>query len=215
MITTMLGKKIGMTQVFNDRGVVIPVTVIELQDALVVEKKTEARDGYNAIQLGYGDVKKQKSVNKPMKGIFNKAKLAYKKILKEVRVSKDELAAVNVGDIIKPESLKVLEGKFVDISGTSKGKGFQGVMKRHNFSGGPDGHGSMQHRAPGSIGSSTYPARVFKNQKMPGHMGDVRVTVQNLLVHQVDAENNFILVRGAVPGANGGVIEIKKSVKKK
>lgn len=213
MLSAFLGKKVGMTQIFNDKGEAVPVTIIDVEDSIVMDKKTEEKHGYDALVVANTDVKKPKRVNKPIKGIFTKANLPLKKIIKEFKVDKAELDKYKPGDAITVEAFKDL--KFVDVAGVSKGKGTQGVVKRWNFAGGPDSHGSMQHRAPGSIGSSTFPARVFKNQKMAGRMGNENVTVQNLEVVKVDTENKFMLVCGAVPGAKGGLLYIKKSVKKK
>ncbi len=215
MLSAFLGKKVGMTQIFNEKGEAVPVTIIEVEDSVVVGKKTEEEHGYSALLLGNTDAKKPKRVNKPIKGIFTKANVPLKKVLKEFKIDKTELDKYKQGDAVTLEVFKDLNQKWVDVSGVSKGKGTQGVVKRWNFAGGPDSHGSMQHRAPGSIGSSTFPARVFKNQKMAGRMGNENVTVQNLKVVKIDAENKFILVGGAVPGAKGGLLMIKKSVKKK
>jgi large subunit ribosomal protein L3 len=216
MVPTIIGKKAGMTQIFNGEGESIPVTIVEFDDAVVVDKKTAARDGYNAVMIGMFDIKKAKNVPKPMKGVFknekNKLDMPFKKVLKEIRVEGAELEKYIIGDKVAFEGL-FKEGDKVDVSGVSKGKGFQGTIKRHNFSGGPASHGGMAHRIPGSIGSNTYPARVFKNKKMPGHMGVENITVQNLLVEKFDIENKFMLIRGAVPGGKNGLLMIKKAVK--
>ncbi|HBC83985.1 MAG TPA: 50S ribosomal protein L3 [Clostridiales bacterium] len=205
---TLIGKKVGMTQIFDETGKVIPVTVIEAGPCLVAQVKSVETDGYNAIQLGYGDVKESK-LNKPEKGHFAKAKLALKKHLREFRM--DSVDGVNVGDEIKVDTFVV--GDRIDVQGTSKGKGFQGVIKRHGQSRGPMGHGSMYHRRPGSMGPTSTPGRVFKGKKLPGHMGRVTVTIQNLDVVKVDLDKNAILVKGSVPGAKGAILKLKTSVK--
>ena len=208
MNKTIIGKKVGMTQIFDETGMVIPVTVIEAGPCTVTQVKTVETDGYNSIQLGYGEVK-EKRVNKPLKGHFQKSKLALKKHLREFRT--DDLADVKVGDEIK---LDVFEaGDKIDVQGTSKGKGFQGVIKRHGQSRGPMGHGSMYHRRPGSMGSTSTPGRVFKGKKLPGHMGCVTVTIQNLDVVRVDSDKNVLLIKGSVPGPKGAILKIKKTVK--
>lgn len=205
---TLIGKKVGMTQIFDETGKVIPVTVIEAGPCLVAQVKSVETDGYNAIQLGYGDVKESK-LNKPEKGHFAKAKLDLKKHLREFRM--DSIDGVNVGDEIKVDTFVV--GDRIDVQGTSKGKGFQGVIKRHGQSRGPMGHGSMYHRRPGSMGPTSTPGRVFKGKKLPGHMGRVTVTIQNLDVVKVDLDKNAILVKGSVPGAKGAILKLKTSVK--
>ena len=205
---TIIGRKIGMTQIFDEKGRVIPVTIIEAGPCVVAQVKSVETDGYNAIQLGFGDVKESK-LNKPEKGHFAKAKLALKKHLREFRV--DSLEGVNVGDEIKADTF--VAGDKIDVQGTSKGKGFQGVIKRHGQSRGPMGHGSMYHRRPGSMGPTSTPGRVFKGKKLPGHMGRVTVTIQNLDVVKVDLDKNAILVKGSVPGAKGAILKIKTSVK--
>ncbi len=205
---TIIGKKVGMTQIFDEKGKVIPVTVIEAGPCLVAQVKSVETDGYNAIQLGFGDVKESK-LNKPEKGHFAKAKLALKKHLREFRL--DSVDGVNVGDEIKVDTFQT--GDKIDVQGTSKGKGFQGVIKRHGQSRGPMGHGSMYHRRPGSMGPTSTPGRVFKGKKLPGHMGRVTVTIQNLDVVKVDLDKNAILVKGSVPGAKGAILKLKTSVK--
>ena len=205
---TIIGKKVGMTQIFDEKGKVIPVTVIEAGPCLVAQVKSVETDGYNAIQLGFGDVKESK-LNKPEKGHFAKAKLALKKHLREFRL--DSVDGVNVGDEIKVDTFQA--GDKIDVQGTSKGKGFQGVIKRHGQSRGPMGHGSMYHRRPGSMGSTSTPGRVFKGKRLPGHMGTNTITIQNLEVVSVDLDKNVILVKGSVPGANGAILKIKSSVK--
>lgn len=208
MKKALIGKKVGMTQIFDEKGKVIPVTVIEAGPCVVAQVKTVESDGYNAVQLGFGDVKESK-VNKPIKGHFTKAKLTLKKHLREFRI--DDVASVKVGDELKADVFA--KGDKVDIQGTSKGKGFQGVIKRHGQSRGPMGHGSMYHRRPGSMGPTSTPGRVFKGKKLPGRMGNNTITIQNLEVVSVDLDKNVILVKGSVPGANGAILKIKSSVK--
>ena len=210
MSKTLIGKKVGMTQIFDEQGKVIPVTAIEAGPCTVVQVKTVETDGYNAIQLGFGDVKEHKVI-KPVKGHYTKVNLTPKKHLREFRV--DNTAEVKVGDELKADTFAV--GDKLDIQGTSKGKGFQGVIKRHGQSRGPMGHGSMYHRRPGSMGSTTTPGRVFKGKRLPGHMGHVTVTIQNLEVVRVDLDKNVVLVKGSVPGANGSILKLKTSVKSK
>ncbi len=208
MKKALLGKKVGMTQIFDEKGKVIPVTVIEAGPCVVAQVKNTETDGYNAVQLGFGDVKESK-VNKPVKGHFTKSKLPLKKHLREFRL--DSVEEVKVGDELKANVFE--KGDKVDIQGTSKGKGFQGVIKRHGQSRGPMGHGSMYHRRPGSMGSTSTPGRVFKGKKLPGHMGRNTITIQNLEVVSVDLDKNVILVKGSVPGANGSLLKIKSSIK--
>ena len=208
MKKAIIGKKIGMTQIFDETGKVIPVTAIEAGPCVIAQIKTVETDGYDAVQLGFGDVKENK-VNKPEKGHFAKAKLANKKHLREFRL--DSLEGLKVGDELKADVFSV--GDSVDIQGTSKGKGFQGVIKRHGQHRGPMGHGSMYHRRPGSMGPTSTPGRVFKGKKLPGHMGRQTVTIQNLDVVAVDTDKNVILVKGSVPGAKGAILKIKMSVK--
>ena len=204
----LIGKKLGMTQLFDANGNVVPVTVIEAGPCVVAQKKTVENDGYDAIQVGYGDLKASK-VNKPMKGHFAKNDVAPKKVLREFRL--DDCAAVNVGDVLKADIFA--EGDSVDVRGTSKGKGYAGVIKRWNFSRLKESHGTGPvHRHGGSLGVID-PARVFKGKKMAGHLGNERVTVQNLKVVKVDAENNIIAVKGAVPGPKGGIVVLFDSVK--
>jgi large subunit ribosomal protein L3 len=208
MVRGLLGKKVGITRIFSEDGRWLTVTVLEVGPCTVVQRKTHDTDGYEAVQLGFGS-KREKVVTKPLLGHFKKAGLSPARTLREFPVEVgDDLKA---GDQIRADIFKA--GDRVDVAGTSKGKGFQGVQKRHGFRGGPGGHGSMFHRRPGSIGQSSDPAKVFKGMRMAGHMGAERVTVQNLEVVNVDAEKNLVLLRGAVPGANGGVVELKKSVK--
>ncbi len=206
----LIGKKIGMTQLFGEKGVVIPVTVLEVGPCAVVQKKTEEKDGYNAVQLGFGDMKVNR-VNKPMKGHFAKADVAPKKVLKEFRLA--DIDSLNVGDILKADIFAA--GDKVDVSGTSKGKGYAGAIKRWNFGRLKETHGTGPvARHQGSMGACSDPSRVFKGKKMPGHLGAEKVTVQNLDVVKVDAENNLIAVKGAVPGAKGGYVVITNAVKK-
>jgi large subunit ribosomal protein L3 len=204
MVTTILGRKLGMTQVWSEDDKLLPVTVIEAGPCVVTQVKTQKRDGYSAAQIGFGFIKENK-VNKPMAGHFAKAKVEAKKYLTEVRLAGD--GEVKLGQTI---TVGVLEGaKQVDVTGVSKGKGFAGVMKRYNFKGGPGGHGSHFHRAPGSVGQCATPSRVFKGLKLPGHMGSETVTVKNLDVVKVDAEQNLLIVKGAVPGAKGALLTIR------
>ncbi|NLL16771.1 MAG: 50S ribosomal protein L3 [Clostridiales bacterium] len=206
----LIGKKIGMTQLFDEKGNVIPVTVIELGPCPVVQKKTVETDGYNAVQLGFGEVKVQR-VNKPVKGHYAKANVAPRKLLKEFRLK--DIDALNVGDIIKADVFEV--GEKVDVTGISKGKGTAGVIKRWNFSRLKETHGSGPVvRKGGSIGACSDPSRVFKGKKMAGRLGSERVTIQNLDVVKVDAENNLIAVKGAVPGPRGGIVVVTDNVKK-
>lgn len=209
MEKVIIGKKLGMTQIFTEEGQLVPVTVVEAGPCQVVQVKSLDTDGYNSIQLGYGDVK-EKKVTKPRKGHFDKNELAYKRILKEFRIA--DAAAYEVGQDVKADVFE--NGDKIDVTGTSKGKGFQGVIKRHNQSRGPMKHGSKYHRSPGSMGASSSPSRVFKGKKLPGQMGNVQVTVQNLEIVKVDADRNLLLVKGAVPGIRGSLITIKETVKK-
>ncbi len=204
----MLGKKAGMTQLFGEDGSALPVTVIDCGPVSVIQKKTVPSDGYAALKVGYGDIA-EKKLNKPAKGQFAKSGTALKKYLREFRTD----AAFEVGSEIRVSDMFAV-GDRVDVSGISKGKGYAGVIKRYNQSTGPLTHGSMYHRRVGSMGSNTTPARVFKGKKLPGHMGSVRVTVQNLEVVLVDGERNILALKGAVPGPrNGGILEIKNTVK--
>ena len=204
----IIGKKVGMTQIFDEKGNVIPVTAIETEGNIVAQIKTVETDGYQSVQLGYGDVK-DKHINKPEAGHFAKAKLPNKKHLREFRL--DSVENYKVGDEVKVDIFEA--GEKVDIQGTSKGKGFQGVIKRHGQHRGPMGHGSMYHRRPGSMGPTSTPGRVFKGKKLPGHMGRVTVTIQNLDVVKVDLDKNVILVKGSAPGAKGAILKIKSAVK--
>jgi len=209
MTRGIIGRKLGMTQVYSQEGDVLPVTVIEAGPCAVVQKKTLGNDGYNALQLGFSQKKKNK-INKPLEGHLKKHKASPYGYLKEFRVEK-------VDDYQEGEKITVdafNAGDFVDVTGISKGKGFAGVVKRWGFKGGPGAHGSMFHRAPGSIGASAYPSRVFKGRKMPGRLGGDRVTVQNIKVIEVRPEENLILLKGAVPGFRNGVVIIRSSIKK-
>lgn len=208
MKKAILGTKIGMTQLFDENGKVIPVTVVLAGPCTVVQKKTVETDGYDAVQVGYGEVK-EKNLNKPMKGHFAKADTAAKKYLREFRL--DDISSLNVGDEIKADIFEA--GEKVDVTGISKGKGFAGPMKRWNLHRGPMSHGSGYHRGSGSMGACSSPGRVMKGKKLPGHMGVERVTVQNLEVVKVNAEENIILIKGAVPGNKGGLVTVKNSVK--
>ena len=205
----ILGKKVGMTQIFDEEGLLVPVTVIEAGPMTVVQKKNPDTDGYSAIKVGFGDVL-EKRLNKPQKGVFTKLKISPKKYMREFRVENTE--QFEVGQEIKIAEM-FQSGDRVDVTGTSKGKGFAGNIKRHGQKGGPGGHGSMYHRRVGSMGANTTPARVRKGKKMPGHMGAVNCTVQNLNVVLVDGERGILVLRGAVPGPKGGLISIQTSVK--
>jgi large subunit ribosomal protein L3 len=207
MIGGLLGKKIGMTQLFQDDGTAVPVTVIQAGPCVVVQKKTKQKDGYDAVQLGFVEFVKPKRVNKAMTGHFKKSNVAPARFLREVSVQGDDGA--NPGDKVMVDIFS--QNELVHIFGTSKGRGFAGFVKRHHFRGGRATHGSMFHRAPGSIGSSAYPSRVLKGMRMAGHLGNSRVTVQNLRVARVDQENNLLFVRGAVPGPTGGYLVVEKS----
>jgi len=198
----ILGKKLGMTQIFTEDGKSYPVTVVEAGPCCVVQVKTLDRDGYDAVKIGFLQID-EKKLNKPSSGVFKKAGTKPYKILREF-----DMSGLQVGEFITVEQF--VNGEKVSVSGISKGKGFQGVMKRHNFSGGPGSHGSMFNRAPGSIGASSYPSRVWKNQKLPGHMGSENVTVRNLQIIDVRVDQNVLLIKGAVPGATGAFLEIKK-----
>jgi len=204
MVNTILGRKLGMTQVWSDDDKLVPVTVIEAGPCVITQVKTEKRDGYSAVQIGFGEIAERK-VNKPMAGHFEKAGVDPKRHLIEVRL--DEGDAVKVGDTITVDTFA--EAKSVHVTGVSKGKGFAGVIKRHNFKGGPGGHGSHFHRAPGSVGMCATPSRVLKGLRLPGHMGTDTVTVRNLEVVKTDAEQNLLLVKGAVPGAKGALLTIR------
>ncbi|NLM05607.1 MAG: 50S ribosomal protein L3 [Tissierellia bacterium] len=204
-----IGRKVGMTQIFMEDGELVPVTVIQAGPCIVVQKKTVENDGYNAIQLGYEDIEERK-LNKPKKGHFDKGDVPYKKYLREFRV--DNPDDYEIGQEIKVEAFEA--GEFIDVIGTSKGKGTQGVIKRHGFQRGRESHGSKMHRTAGGMGASAYPGKVFKNHRMMGRMGNVRRTVQNLEIVRVDAENNLLLVKGGIPGPRKGIVVVRKAIKK-
>ncbi len=206
MVTTILGRKLGMTQVWSEDDKLIPVTVIEAGPCVVTQVKTEKTDGYRAMQIGFGDIAERK-VNKPMAGHFEKAGVDAKRHLMEVRLEDGD--DVKAGSTITVEALA--DASSVHVTGVSKGKGFAGVMKRHNFKGGPGGHGSHSHRVPGSVGQCATPARVFKGKKLPGHMGTDTVTVRNLEIVKIDPEQNLLIVKGAVPGAKGALLTIRQA----
>ena len=209
MKKAIVGKKLGMTQLFDQNGNVVPVTVIEAGPCAVVQKKTAENDGYEALQVGFGDLKASK-VTKPLKGHFAKGDVAPKKVLRELRL--EDTSALNVGDIIKADVFA--EGEAVDVTGTSKGKGYAGTIKRWNFGRLKETHGTGPvHRHGGSLGACSSPSRVFKGKKMAGHLGHERVTIQNLNVVKVDAEKNIIAVKGAVPGPKGSIVVLFDSVK--
>lgn len=207
MVKAILGTKLGMTQIFDEKGQAIPVTVVEAGPCIVVQKKTAETDGYNAIQVGFGEVKEQ-DLNKPQKGHFAKAQVKPLRYLKEFRV--EDANAYQLGQEIKVDVFAA--GDLVDVVGTSKGKGFAGGIKRHNFHRGPMGHGSKYHRRPGSAGAKG-PARIFKGRKMPGRLGGETVTIQRLTIVKVDPERNLLLVKGAIPGPRKSLVTIKSSVK--
>ncbi|MDI6615194.1 MAG: 50S ribosomal protein L3 [Syntrophaceae bacterium] len=204
----LIGKKLGMTQVFWDDGSVIPVTAIEAGPCVVVQKKATDVDGYDAIQLGF-DRLKEKTVSKPLRGHFEKAGKGCFRILREFKL--ESANDYEVGAELRADLFKV--GDYIDVVGTTKGRGFAGVVKRHGFRGGRATHGSMFHRAPGSIGSSAWPSRIFKGKRLPGHMGNRRQTVQNLMVVSIKPEQNLILVKGSVPSSANGIVLIKDSIK--
>jgi large subunit ribosomal protein L3 len=208
MVKGIIGKKVGMTQVFAPDGTVTPVTVIKAGPCVVVQKKTVNTDGYDAVQLGMVEDRPPRKVNKPTEGHFKKAGIPPTRILREVRVEASE-DSTNVGDKVLVDIFN--EDDLVEIIGKSKGRGFAGFMKRHGFAGGRASHGSMFHRAPGGIGASAYPSRVYKGTKMAGHMGNAQKTVKNLRVAAVDTENNLLMIHGAVPGPNGAYVLIKKA----
>ena len=206
MNKAIIGKKLGMSQIFAKDGKVIPVTVVEAGPCPVVQKKTLEKDGYQAVQLAYGDVK-EKNVNKPLKGHYKKAGVAVRKVLKELKF--DNIDSLEVGQEIKCDVFA--EGDVVDVVGTSKGHGFTGVVKRWNHHCGPMAHGSGYHRGVGSMGANSSPSRVFKNKKMSGQWGNERVTVKNLTVVKVDANRNLLLIKSAIPGAKGGIVVVKQT----
>ena len=206
----LIGKKLGMTSIYDDKGAAVPVTVLEVGPCVVVQRKDEARDGYSAIQLGYAEQKEQR-LNKPKLGHYKKAGVEAHRVLREFRVAAD--SEVAIGDVVDVRAFE--EVNFVDVVATGKGRGFQGVVKRYDFGGGRASHGGGWLRRTGSIGMCEFPGRVFKGKKMPGHMGSKRVTTQNLRVMQVRVEENLILIKGSIPGANGGIVTIKEALKKK
>ena len=199
----ILGRKLGMTQVFDETGRMFPVTVVEAGPCCVVQVKTREKDGYESVKIGFSEIKKAKKVNKPLGGVFKKVGLNPYKMLREF-----PMGDVKVGEFVTVEKFK--KGDLISVSGVTKGKGFQGVVKRHHYAGGPASHGSMFYRAPGSIGASSFPSRVWKNKGLPGHMGSERITVKNLKVVDIKAEQNLLLILGAVPGSKGTYLEIRK-----
>jgi len=214
-VNGILGKKVGMTQLFDDKGDVHPITVLQAGPCVVTQKKSQAKEGYDAVQIGLIEFVKESRLTKPERGHLAKHSLPPVRLLREVGITSDG------GDGAAPESVKVgdkvlveiFQGeKYVDVTGTSKGRGFAGVVKRHHFAGGPKSHGSM-FQIPGSIGSSAFPSRVFKGMRMSGHLGNARATVRNLRVVGIDLDDNLLMVEGAVPGPNGGYVVINKSVK--
>ncbi len=208
MVKEIYGKKVGMTQIFTEDGIAIPVTAIEAKPLTVVGKKTADKEGYNAIVVSFGEIK-EKNANKPLKGVFEKAKLEVQKYLREIKV--ENVDEYEIGSKITVEAFDTNDR--VDIQGTSKGKGFQGNIKRHGQHRGPMAHGSMYHRRPGSMGATSTPGRVFKGKKLPGHMGSTTSTILNLDVVKVDTDKNVILVKGSIPGAKGAIVRVRKSVK--
>jgi len=203
MVNAILGKKLGMTQTYLDDGRAIPVTVIEAGPCCVIQVKTLKRDGYESVKIGFSEMRKMKRLTKAMSGVFRKAGVKPYKITKEFKMGN-----LKVGDFLTAELFR--KGDRIKVSGISKGKGYQGVMKRHKYAGGPDSHGSMFNRAPGSIGASSFPSRVWKNKGLPGHMGSEKVSARNLTVVDIRPEQNLLLVKGAVPGSNGSYLEIEK-----
>lgn len=210
MVEGLIGKKIGMTQSFDEEGNVIPVTVIKAGPCTVIQKKTKEKDGYSALQLGFVEERPAKKASKALLGHLKKSKAAPIKLLREFRFDdQEQVEEVKEGDQFFADIFQ--EGEKVHVVGTSKGKGFAGVVKRWGFRGGKASHGSMFHRAPGSIGASAFPSRVVKGKRLPGHMGQRRATVRNLTVIQADKEHNLLVVKGAIPGAKGGFLLIKKA----
>jgi large subunit ribosomal protein L3 len=207
MVNGIIGKKLGMTQIFAPDGTMTPVTVIKAGPCVVVQRKTVSTDGYEAVQLGLVEERAPKRINKPMKGHFEKAGIPPTRILREFRLD-DGAAGINVGDKVLVDQFS--ENDVIDVVGTSKGRGFAGFVKRHGFAGGRASHGSMFHRAPGSIGASAFPSRVIKGTRMAGHMGVERNTIKNLRIMKVNAEENILLVKGSVPGPNGAYVLIRK-----
>ncbi len=209
MFSGLIGRKVGMTQIFGEKGEVIPVTLIEAGPCVVLQKKALDQEGYEAVQIGYEDIAEKKLI-KSLKAKFTKIKVKPKRYIREFRVSNPD--DYEIGQELKVDIFE--EGSFVDVCGTSKGKGFAGVVKRWGFKGGPASHGSRFHRAPGSIGASASPSRVFKGQKLPGHMGNKKVTIQSLEIVRLDKEKNLLVIKGAVPGASRGIVIIEKAKKK-
>ena len=205
MLRGMIGRKVGMTQIFSENGERIPVTAVEMNPGVVVQLKTNDTDGYEGVQVGFEPATKEKHTNKPLQGHFKD--VPPQRILREFAT--DDISAHSVGEAVTLDMFT--EGEKVDVSGTSKGRGFQGVIKRHNFKGGPGAHGSRFHRQPGSIGNRTFPGRVFPGKRMPGHMGAKRVTIRNLDIVKVIPEQNLLLIKGAIPSHNGAVVEIRKA----
>ncbi len=204
----ILGKKLGMTQIFTETGVIVPVTVVEAGPMVVTQLKTVENDGYEAVQVGFGEIR-EKLLNKPQKGHFAKAGVGLKRFVREFRTE-------NASNFAPAQEINVsifAEGEKVDVTGTSKGKGFQGPIKRHNQHRGPMSHGSRYHRGPGSMGAASDPSRVYKGKKLAGHMGAERVTIQNLEIVKVDVENNLLLIKGAIPGPKKGLVVVKKAIK--
>lgn len=207
----ILGKKIGMTQVFSADGQVVPVTVLKAGPCVVVQRKTPQFDGYDAVQLGFMEYAKKTGVNKPSSGHLKKSGAEGVKFMREFRLEEGSNGDLKAGDRVLVDEFKPKEK--VDVIGVSKGRGFASLIKRHNFKGGPGSHGSMFHRAPGSIGASSFPSRVFPGMRMAGHMGTARVTVRNLEIVEVDTEENVLLVKGAVPGPTGGYVMVRRAKK--
>jgi large subunit ribosomal protein L3 len=208
-VQTLIGKKVGQTTIFEESGKATHVTVLEIGPCVVIQKKTQEKEGYNALQLGFSE-KKEKHTTKALQGHFKKSGATPKRILKEVGV--EDAGLFQVGQTLTVENMK--DVSWVDVTGVTKGKGFQGVVRRHGFRGGRNSHGSMFHRAPGGIGASSDPSRVYPGTRMPGHMGTDQNTILNLKVVKIDADNNLLFVRGAVPGADGGIVTVRPSVKK-
>ncbi len=211
MLKAIVGKKLRMTKFFDEKGLEVPVTAVQAGPCTVIQVKTEEHDGYRAIQVGFDPYTRKKGLNQPLGGHFKKAGVEPTRCVREIRVGADE--EYKPGDVLRAGLFEV--GDWVDVTGTSKGKGFAGGIKRHGWSGGRASHGSMFHRAPGSIGQSSYPSRVIKGKTLPGRMGNDRVTVQGLRVVRIDPENDLLYVQGSIPGANGGLLLIRESVKKK
>jgi large subunit ribosomal protein L3 len=210
MFEGLIGKKVGMTQIFNDTGVATAVSVIQAGPCVVVQKKTEEKEGYHKVQLGLVEPKRKPRVNKPLEGHFKRAGVPPVSILREFGFSNEEEAEVKVGDQVLVQDVFVV-GERVDVAGKVKGRGFQGVIRRHGFSGGRATHGSMFHRAPGSIGASAYPSRVFAGMKGPGQMGNTRAKARKLEVVSIDEENNLLLVKGSIPGSRGGYVIVTRA----